>query len=421
MKIFCIGIGGIGMSAIAQIFKSNGHDVLGADMNPSQITEQLKDNGIQVHYDHSSELITTDLDLVIYSEAISTSNPQRVRAEEVGIKTINYAEALGEVSKGKKTIAITGTHGKTTVTGMLTTLFKETSFDPTIVIGSKSSDLNNQNFRSGAGEYFLTEACEYRENFKYLSPSILLINNLEPDHLDYFKTSENYYSTFQRFAEKVPVEGFIIVFAEDLKKLDTTTLKAKVIVLDEPAKNTYKLQVPGTHNQHNALAAIEVAKKVGITEEEAVKNIQKFPGTWRRFEYKGDLNGAKLYDDYGHHPTEVKATIQAAREWYPDKHLTVIFQPHQYSRTREFFNEFTQSFSSATEALITDIYEARDSEEDKAATSAEKLAEAVSNARYIPLDNIVEEIKKQASSEHIFLVMGAGNITKVFGQLHLSA
>jgi len=419
MKIHCIGIGGIGLSGVAQILLSEGNEISGSDQSPSAITTHLQQKGIRYFSDHSEKNINDNTDRVIYSEAIPGSNPERVKAEELGIEIMNYSQALGEISKSYQTIAVAGTHGKTTVTGMLASILLEDKRDPTIIIGSKMKQLEGQNFRVGKSNLFLTEACEYRDNFLHLSPHILLITNLEPEHLDYFGSADNYYKSFQKIAEKIPAGGILIIHKSDLHKLDSKKINAEIITLSKDP-STFALQIPGYHNQMNAHAAAAVATALGIESSIIKKGLEKFTGTWRRFEFKGELNGAKLYDDYGHHPTEIKATLQAAREYYPKEKLTIIFQPHQYSRTRELFDDFVDSFSQADEVWITDIYEARDSDEDKSATSGEQLAEAISkkqSAQYVSQQKIADQINASAKKNDIFLVMGAGNIGEIFEQL----
>lgn len=421
MKIYCIGIGGIGLSAVAQILHAQGHKVSGSDMNVSDITTRLNKKGITVFEKQVSGNIDESFDLVIYSEAIPQENPERKKAHELQIKQINYAEALGMISKDKKTIAITGTHGKTTVTGMLTSILLEAQMDPSIVIGSKIDLLENNNFRVGNGEIFLTEACEYRDNFHHLSPDIVLVNNLEPEHLDYFKTEENYYQSFQILLEKIPKSGKIIIFFEDLKNINKDNIAASLSILSEEQCGVcpYIINVPGKHNTMNANASAAVAKELGISDEIIRRGLENFRGTWRRFEFKGSLNGAKVYDDYGHHPTEILATLQGAREWFPDKRLIVIFQPHQYSRTRALFDEFSKSFKDANQAWITDIYQTRDTQEDIEATSAKELSKKIENteSRYIRFSALSDKIKKEADPNTVFLVMGAGNINTVFQEL----
>lgn len=423
MKIFCVGIGGIGLSAVAQILKHQGNDVSGSDSSPSEITEQLNKSGIEVTTIHNEENISDTFDLLIYSEAVPKSNPERNKAKEIGVESISYAQSLGRISKGMKAIAITGTHGKTTVTGMMTSVFHAANMDPTIVIGSKMNVLDNQNFRVGNSKLFLAEACEYRDNFLHLSPDVLLINNLEPDHLDYFKDANKYYSSFQQLAEKMPPEGQLILFEKDKAKLDLGRIKARTILISEEScrEETFVLKVPGKHNRLNARAAEVLSKSLDISPEAIKSGLESFRGTWRRFEFKGEVNGAKVYDDYGHHPTEIRATIQGAREWYSDKRLVVIFQPHQYSRTRHFFEDFKQAFEGCNEVWITDIYQARDTEEDVSAVSAETLVEAIEgpDALYIGLDQIPNQIQKTADPNTVFLVMGAGNIHSVFTKLTL--
>ncbi|MDF2379045.1 MAG: UDP-N-acetylmuramate--L-alanine ligase [Candidatus Gracilibacteria bacterium] len=421
MKVYCIGIGGIGLSAVAKILSHQGHEVSGSDSSKASLEKNLSGSGIHTFSSQVAENITTDLELIIYSEAVSEDNPERVRATELGIKQMNYAHALAMVSEGRRLIAITGTHGKTTVTGMLSSVLIDANLDPTIVIGSTMDKLNNQNFRLGSSEWFLAEACEYRENFLPLNPEIVLINNLEPDHIDYFKTDENYYAAYQKLIEKIPAHGWLILFKEDSNYLDLSKVKGKVMQLakEECRKEIYTLKVPGNHNQQNAYAVSKVAEKCGVPMKLIQHGLKDFKGTWRRFEYKGEVNGAKIYDDYGHHPTEIVATIQAAREWYPDKHLTVVFQPHQYSRTHAFFEEFSHSFDEASDVWITDIYSARDTQDDLDATSSEKLVSSINNieSRYIPFDQLPVEIRKHADPYHVYLVMGAGSIGTIFDQL----
>lgn len=416
MNIFCIGVGGIGLSAVAQILKKQGHHVSGSDMSASAITRRLESSGISVS-EHLAENIDESTDLVIYSEAIPESNPERQQAKHLGVKQISYAQSLGMISENKKTIAVTGTHGKTTVTGMLTSIFLEAEIDPSIVIGSKIDLLDSQNFRVGDSPVFLTEACEYRGNFLFLEPHVVLINNLEPDHLDYFKTEEAYYACFQELCEKIPSEGKLILWEEDQQHLNLDAIAAEKVILSEA--QAFELQVPGKHNQMNAAAAAAVANSLGIDEQSIIIGLKNFKGTWRRFEYRGSINGAKVYDDYGHHPTEIAATLQAAREWYPEKQIHLIFQPHQYSRTRHFFDAFTSAFGDADEVWISDIYQARDSEDDLNAVSAEKLVEAIDheNVYYKERRKIIDEIQSKADEEKIILFMGAGNITQLISEL----
>lgn len=438
MKIFCVGVGGIGLSGVAQILKSEGHEVMGSDMSLSAITHDLINEGIKVFPEHKKENIDQSIDLVIYSEAISESNSERERTKELAIRSINYATALGMITEGKRTIAITGTHGKTTVTGMLATILLEAGLDPSIMIGSTLPLLDNKNFHIGKTDLFLTEACEYRDNFLKLSPEIMLINTLEPDHLDYFKTAERYYVSFQQLAEKLPENGTLVMFDGDVKTLRLDAVRARKVIIKKGIpplallglpraqsrgrndKRVFELQVPGKHNQHNALAALTVAKILGVPEDLALKALSHYEGAGRRFELKGRINGAELYDDYAHHPSKVKATLEAAREKFPDRKIVAVFQPHQFSRTHQFFDEYTKSFSDADEAWITDIYAARDTEQDKKSVSGQMLASSIKkprSVRYLPIQDLPTAIEGRASRDTIFLVMGAGNIGTIFSEL----
>ncbi len=422
MKIFCVGIGGIGLSGVAQMLRSQGHDVSGSDLSTSEITDLLRKSGIQVLHLHSEKNIDKTFDQLIYSEAVPEDNPERVRAEEFGIPQISYAHALGNLSRDKKTIAITGTHGKTTVTGMVTSILLCAKKDPNIIVGSTLRLLQNKNFRVGGSDLFLLEACEYRDNFLYLTPWIMAINTLELDHLDYFKTEERYYASFQKLAEKIPSSGTLILFQHDESKLNLENIRAHKKILPAHLEAQFKLslQVPGAHNRHNAVMAVSIAEQLGIPEEAIRKGLESYQGAARRWEYKGEIQGAKLYDDYAHHPAKIRATINATRERYPKEKIIAVFQPHQYSRTREFFEDFTKAFSEADEVWITDIYRARDTEEDVKSVSAPKLAKAIQNpkdSKYIPLKDIPENIQKHASAGKVFLVMGAGNINSIFDHL----
>ena len=410
------------MSAVAQIMRQQGQEVSGSDLYDSTIVAQLKESGMNVFLQHLADHIDESIDLLIFSEAIPETNAERVRARGLDIPSISYAEALGLLSREKKTIAVAGTHGKTTVTGMLTSILLQTELDPTVVIGSTLDLLEGRNYRVGDGEWFLTEACEYRGNFLSLSPFIVLINNLEPDHLDFFQSEEAYFACFQELIEKIPADGYLVLFEHAVDHLDLHQVKGQVLVLvDEPLPH-FPLQLPGRHNQHNAYAAQAVAGLLNVSEGVIRAGLSTYRGTWRRFEFKGRLHGAHLYDDYGHHPTEIVATLQAARERYPDAHLTVIFQPHQYSRTRAFFDDFAVSFSGADEVWITDIYRTRDSEEDVKAVSSERLVEAVREhqpVRYLTQTDLATALTSHAQENQVYLVMGAGDINQLFQDLEL--
>lgn len=422
MIIFCVGIGGTGLSAVAKILKIQGHHVMGSDTTSSHITDQLTTLGIPVLYNHDEKNLPRNLDLLIYSEAIPMDNPERKAVQMKNIETISYAVALGRITAGKKLLAITGTHGKTTVTGMLTSIFLNAHKDPSVLIGSPLDLLGGQNFRLGKDDLFITEACEYRDNFLHLQPSFMVINTLEPDHLDYFKTGKRYYASFQKLAEKLPEQGWLMLFDDMVSKLDLQQVKAKKHILSKAEANAFQiaLQIPGKHNRRNAFVSFEAAKFFSIPDELIQKGLESYSGASRRFEYKGSIRGAKLFDDYAHHPAKVQATLQAAREKFPSKNIIAIFQPHQYSRTADFFDAYTKAFTDADQVWITDIYWARDTEEDLKRVSAEKLVSMIQTPKqssYVPFRKISERVRHAASDNTVFLLMGAGNINTVFQEL----
>lgn len=439
-----IGIGGIGISAIAQMLLRQGKKVSGSDQARSEITDDLEKLGAKIFIGHKAENITKDVEAVIYTIAIPDSNPEmqearnRVfetksavertstakRGQESGtadfvekpIIIASYPEALGELSKQKYTIAISGTHGKTTTTAMIGHILQKAGLEPTIVVGSKMLSENENkesNFYGGAGKYLVVEACEYRRSFLNLSPQILVITNIEADHLDYYKDLADIESAFDELKAKVPKDGQIITEAEyekvEIKKED--------------------LLIPGKHNIKNAQAAMKAAEAIGISAEEAKEHLRSFRGTWRRLEYKGAKQSPDLkienifYDDYAHHPSEIKASLSALRERYPEHRLIAIFEPHQQSRTKLLFDDFVQSLSIADQVFIAPIYKAR--EVPDPTISNQILAEAVNKFKPSMAVEGVDELKEKITHPHPLLLqemesntktcivlMGAGDIYK---------
>jgi UDP-N-acetylmuramate--alanine ligase len=421
MKIFCIGIQGIGLSGVANILHSRGHDISGVDPVSSDITDHLKRKGVGIVHSHREENISSNLDLIIYSEAVPTDNPERLRAAQLGIRQMSFAQSLQLLSTDKKVIAISGTHGKTTITGMLTAIFLQTHLDPQIIIGSKMPQLSGQNYKAGSGDCFLVEACEYRRNFLSLTPHIVLMNSLEPDHLDYYKDEADYISAYQELAERMSKEGTVIIHRADRTKLDESKIAARVTTIEQLSQGPPpKLQIPGEHNRKNAQAARAVASCLEIKEGSVSAGLESFIGTLRRLEHKGQLNGAEVYDDYAHHPKEIQATLQAVKEKYPTKNIIAVFQPHQFSRTRKMKDEFAKSFRGVKKVYIPSIYKVRDKQEDVEAITAHLLSEAINaynESESIPEAQLKAHLKSKVSSSDIVLVMGAGNITQFASSL----
>ncbi len=417
-KIHFIGIGGIGMSGLARLLKYEGKEVSGSDVIETENTQKLIEEDIPVVYEQKKENIQTEppFDLVIYTEAIHQDNPELQAAKDAGIPTMNYFEALGEMANEYYVIAVAGTHGKTTTTAMLTDILEEASFDPTAIIGALRTKTGS-NFRPGKSKYFIVEACEYKRDFLTLEPDMLIITNIEHEHVDYYKNLSDVQDAFRELAQKVPEEGDIIALTSDKNTAPVLKgVKAKVHDYKAAIFQNFSLTQPGLYNRMNAAAAFTAALTLGVSENVARDALENFAGTQRRFEYKGKINGACIYDDYAHHPTEIEATISGARELYPEKKLTVVFQSHTYSRTDELFDAFVNALIKADSVFLLPIYAAR--EENKSGVSAEKLAEAIVKkggvAKYFhTFEGVTVEFKESVNENDVVIIMGAGDVTEV--------
>ncbi|MCI8283796.1 MAG: UDP-N-acetylmuramate--L-alanine ligase [Firmicutes bacterium] len=443
--VHCIGIGGIGLSAVAEILKSKGYTVSGSDMKTSDMTEHLKMQGITVYEGHSAENIE-GADLVVYSAAVSPENPEIATAKERGITLATRAEALGALMSYYSTsIAISGTHGKTTTTSMVSLILEHGGVDPTILVGGNLPEFHG-NAKIGHSEYFVTEACEYMDSFLSLRPKIEIILNIDSDHLDYFKDIDHIVKSFDRFSKLVPEDGFIVAYdgnpfvsnilqSVDSKVVtfgftDTSKFCGKNISFDSngfPAFDVIcdgevlcriQLSVPGEHNMTNALAAFATCYTLGVPAESICETLKKFKGSQRRFDVIGTTeNNVKVIDDYAHHPTEIKATLHAAQNT-PHNRLWCLFQPHTYTRTRALFDEFTKSFDDADVLIMSEIYAAREKNIHKISSkeiiSAIKKQQPAKEAYYFgSLEEIAVFVKNNAQPGDTVITMGAGDIYKV--------
>ena len=417
-KIHFIGIGGVGVSAIARMARLKGIKVTGSDILMNKMAERIQKIGGKIFIGHKKENLPKNADIVVYSPAITEDNPEMIYAKELKIPTYSYPEILGIISKNMYTIAVSGAHGKTTTTCMIAELLIYGNMDPTVIVGGLLKK-QEDNFVLGQSKYFLVEACEYKKSFLNLTPNILVILNIDNDHLDYYGTIENIKTAFKKLIEKVPNDGYIVYNSENtniMNVLKTYRGKSRTIDFSKETADI-KLSVPGEHNLKNAKAAIVVAKLIELKEKKALKILKNYTGTWRRFEFMGNTeNGALLYNDYGHHPTEIQATLKACKEQYPNHKLIVVFQPHLYSRTKLLLNDFAISFNLADETIITDIYAARETDDHK--IHAKDLVEAMNknsgNVKYI---SGFEEIKKylelKTEKDDIILFLGAGDVYKI--------
>ena len=442
-KIHMVGIGGVSMSGIAEILLNFGFQVTGSNNVETETTKKLNQAGIKVTIGHKKENIKNP-DIVVYTAAVKQDNPELIAAKEKNIPIIERADFLGELTKCyKDTITISGTHGKSTTTSMVAMCFLESQKDPSIQVGA---DLNaiGGNYYVGNSEYFIIEACEYVESFLKFSPKSEIILNIDNDHLDYFKNFENIKNAFKKYVKLLPDDGLLVVNGDDKNALDlcnytnatkitygitnkNTDFFAVNISFDNDgfaefdvySKNKFygkiKLSVAGTHNILNALSCIALCDYYGISYENIKNALLKFTGAKRRFEFKGKLNGASIYDDYGHHPTEIIATAKALMNKKYNKSW-VIFQPHTYSRTAALLDDFAKSLLNFDNIIVLDIYAAR--EKNTYGISSKDLADKIcslgKNAKYIPdFESCVKYLKENVQPNDIILTQGAGTVTEI--------
>ncbi|MDO8482940.1 MAG: UDP-N-acetylmuramate--L-alanine ligase [bacterium] len=423
-SVHFIGIGGIGMSAIARMFLLEGKKISGSDISDSELLNELRELGARIVIGQSITGVPKDIDLIIYSAAIPVADPELFKViKKCGAPSISYAEALGVISEGKKTIAVSGTHGKTTTTAMIAKILIDAGLSPTVLIGSLIEDPKTDkqtNFIKGSSEYFLVEADEYQRSFLTLWPSVLVVTNIDADHLDYYHDLSDVQSAFVELAKKVPKDGAIVT---DLKNpnVEPVLEVARTPVLDYSSVDItgLALKFPGEHNRQNARAALTVSGFLGVSQEKAVASLNTFKGAWRRFEYKGETaNGALVYDDYAHNPQKVRAVLAGAREMFPNKRIVAVFQPHLYSRTKTLLAEFTKSFGDADEIVFLPIFPAREKFDPTISSEIlfKKIAEAESKRamRHIAtFDEVVDYLKKTTGKDDVIFTIGAGDVYRI--------
>ncbi len=442
-NVHMIGIGGVSMSGIAAILKNFGFTVTGSDMSDSDSVKLLREKGIKVTVGHNLDDVAKS-DVVVYSAAIKQDDPEMLEAKRLNIQTIERADFLGALTRCyKDTICISGTHGKTTTTSMVSLCFIEALKDPSIQVGAFLNPING-NYKVGNSEHFIIEACEYVESFLKFSPKAEIILNIDNDHLDYFKNIENIKNAFVKYVKLLPDDGFLVLNGDDNNCLDlaqytnaktitygitnkSTNYFAVNIVFDNdgfPEFDVYhnekffdriKLHVPGMHNVLNCLACIALCTEYGIDKSDIKNALLKFTGANRRFEFKGKVNGASIYDDYGHHPTEVIATAKSLMNKKYNKSW-VVFQPHTYSRTKTLLSDFAKALLNFDNIIILDIYAAR--EKNTFNISSEDLVNKIislgKDAKYIPdFGECVDFLKKNVQSGDIVMTLGAGTVTKI--------
>ena len=443
IHVHFIGIGGISMSGLAEILQGAHFTISGSDVKESPLTKHLEETGMQIFYGQTASNIIDGIDLVVYTAAIAKDNPEFACAKEKSIPMLSRAQLLGQIMDHySHSIAVSGTHGKTTTTSMISQILLSANCDPTITVGGILEAING-NLRVGTSDYFISEACEYTNSFLNFYPKYSIILNVEAEHLDFFKDLEDVRSSFRSFAGNTKDDGVIIINGEiENYKALISDLTAKVITygpdehydyypvnitFDEKACASYtvmyhgealmdvSLSVPGMHNVSNSLAAIALSMELKLKKEDVLAGLLAFGGANRRFQYKGTLNGVTIVDDYAHHPTEIRATLNSAAN-YPHERLFIVFQPHTYSRTKAFLDEFAEVLSTVDVVVLADIYAAR--EKNTYGISSEdllqKLKEYGTECYYFPnFDEIESFLQKKCMNGDLLITMGAGNVVNI--------
>lgn len=434
------------MSALAGILGTYGKKISGSDFEASQITAALKKEGAVFYTGHSSANIK-QLDpadsVVIYSLAVDNKNLELKEARRKKIPVFSYPEAVGCLTRDYFTVAVCGTHGKSTITAMLAKIFIENGFDPTVIVGTKLKELGDKNFRVGKSKLLILEACEYKRAFLNYSPKVIVLHTLDPDHFDYYRSFEDYLSAFEEFTCKLPGDGY---FISNLDDEDIHDILQKLQKNKFPSYNTFtyskiystadfyldrdkilrhnitagqlKLKIPGEHNRCNALAAFALSSVLGMSAKNILKSLNDYNGAFRRFEIKGKIGKTIIIDDYGHHPIEIQATLAAAREKFLKAKICVVYQPHQHSRTKSLFKQLGESFSLADTVIIPNIYKARDTKTDIASVSPQRLvAEIKKYNKHVMygegLPATAKLLQKTAKNYDVVIIMGAGDVWKI--------
>lgn len=444
-RIHMVGIGGAGMCGIAEVLASMGFQVSGSDLSHSEVTDRLESLGIKVWYEHNAEQ-AEGADVVVFSSAVRPENAEVRYAREHRIPTIPRSEMLGELMRLKRGIAISGTHGKTTTTSMIGSILAQAGLAPTIIVGGKVRAMGT-GAATGTGEFLVAEADEFDRSFLRLSPTLAVITTIEAEHLDTYLDLESIKDAFVEFANKVPFYGVVVACADDFHTLEilprikrpiltygrsesasfrvleenySGLCSSFVIQTPEGEQHGFELQIPGRHNVLNATASVVIALETGLSPQVIRNALSQFNGVHRRFERKGEIKGALIFDDYAHHPTEVRVTLEAAKQCWPERRLVAVFQPHLFTRTRDFADEFAKSLSIADKVLLLDIYPSRERPLPNVTSEliAEPLRAADTDVELISSDSsIPEQIRAKLNPDDIVIAMGAGSITNFVQQL----
>jgi UDP-N-acetylmuramate--alanine ligase len=455
-KVHFIGIAGCGMAGLARMLLDAGATVTGSDPAPNEQSFELIRRGAKISRTQLGELLSRDVTLVVRTAAVADNNPEFLAAKKLNLPTIKYAQLLGQIMQERYSIAVSGTHGKTTTTSLISHALVASGADPSFVIGGMVPQLGGSS-RSGSGQSFVVEACEYDRSFHNLHPTVCLITNIEADHLDCYKDLDDIIASFRQFAEKVPADGLIIANGQDAnvaRAVDGLAVRVERVAIRNATDDssvsavdwvtvpmapengchggivhyrgkpvaTLRLSIPGLHNLYNATLALAACHAAGVDLKLAAEALGRFTGVDRRMTHVGSYRGATLVDDYGHHPTEIAATLKALKERHRPSRVICVFQPHQHSRTRTLLDDFATCFKDADLAIILDIYSVRDSEEEKRLTSSKTLVDRINAAgqravHIATFSQVVEYLKQNAQSGDLILTIGAGNVCDVAHEL----
>ncbi|KKR03750.1 MAG: UDP-N-acetylmuramate-L-alanine ligase [Parcubacteria group bacterium GW2011_GWC2_39_14] len=452
-KVYISGIGGIGVSALARYFFNKNIEVVGSDLVRSEITEKLEKLGITIYYEQKAENLTYAFDLLVYSAAVPAENTERQKAKELNILQKSYFEMIGELSRLYKTVAVSGTNGKSTTTAMIAGILLDAQIDPTVIVGSQYEKLDS-NFHFGKSDIFVVEACEYRAHMLLLKPQCIILTNIEEDHLDFYKDINHIVQTFQQYVNSLKqVDDLLIINNDDINTRNLVLPKCRLVryglipgadvvagrVRKEPGKQVFEviyyghslgdfeLQVPGNFNIYNALAAISYALSLDVPVGVVRESLKNYRGIWRRFEViKNDE--FTVISDYAHHPTAVSSTIEAAKEFFPGRRVIAVFQPHQRDRTQKLFSDFTKSFNKADLLILSEIYDVTGREEKNVEVSSRDLVFAileddpVKEVHYgADLVETLSKVNSLVRPDDVVLIMGAGDIYQIASKIHIDS
>jgi UDP-N-acetylmuramate--alanine ligase len=419
-KVHCIGIGGIGTSSLARYYLSSGWSVSGSDLIGSEITDDLKRDGVKIFIGHDGKNLDPEAEKVVYSVAVGRKNPEIKKSEKLNIQTLTYAEALAEITRDYFTIAVSGSHGKGSTTALLSLIMIEAGLDPTVIIGTRLKEFGGTNFRSGKSKYLVIEADEYDRSFLNYSPQIVIVTNVDNDHLDVFCDIYGVVDVFNQYLKKLREDSTAVLNKND-KHTDEIIkdCKCKIVYFDDP-ESQWPLYIPGNFSQLNAEAAWRAAEIVGVDKKTAEQAARKYRGSWRRMEELEPINNYKkaiFFADYGHHPTEIRVTTKAFKDKFKDRKLLLLFQPHQVKRLEALFDEFTTCFENVDELALLPVYEVAGREGEIKKTSEDLAKSIIENNKKRNINQQVHYLQTfrdalKLIQEQVVVFMGAGDIDR---------